>query len=535
MKLPLLSLILFLTGVLQSQADQKTWFFGGGTNDVTTGLRFTGPDNVPLPYNDVRFPLNMQENNVIVTDPGSGVVQFYSDGLSVIDRSNQVMPNGGDLSGGPSSMYGTSIVFDPAGCNRYYLFYCQAETNPPPREAYYSVLDLDLPGNGTLANPQGDIDPTQKNISFLPPGANATEGLYAIPKADRYRESWLFIGQRNGNLLTVYDVSATGVSLHATYEFTDLFPTFTTAEEIFGIRLIYQGDTDTTGRLVITPARTQTIVEMPIGYTTFNTSTGFLEGPVTVISEDREWTYGLAFSRDGSKLYFSDYNEKELYQYDFTNSVLTLVATAPHSGRSGGLLLAPDDKVYWADRAFNNNFTRIASMSSVNSPNEPGLACDFEYDTYVIGGNPNPFSIAALPTFGSFPPPSRVEQIRAADCDNDNGSATITRFRGQPPFTVQWDNGETGTTAFQLAGGVRQVTITDVVGCTSVLQVMIDGETDTIATPEISLDGLPCTGETITLSSPELDSNTYQWSGPNGFFASTPSVVLTDLSDEQLN
>lgn len=58
-----------------------------------------------------------------------------------------------------------------------------------------------------------------------------------------------------------------------------------------------------------------------------------------------------------------------------------------------------------------------------------------------------------------------------------DGSGTASANGGVPPYTYDWDNGETGPTATALSGGVHCVTITDSNGCTLVLCETVGGGT----------------------------------------------------------
>ena len=146
----LLWLIVSLTCVVPvaGQFAEHTWSIGGGDGRTRTGIRFDFNTSQPPDYSGIRSPLDLQENNTIISDGATGEVIIYSDGQQVVDAAHQPMPDGIGLRGTPSNMYGTSVVLDPAGCRTYYLFYGEDETATPPRSLYFARIDLDLPGNG---------------------------------------------------------------------------------------------------------------------------------------------------------------------------------------------------------------------------------------------------------------------------------------------------------------------------------------------------------------------------------------------------
>ncbi|HXC03377.1 MAG TPA: T9SS type A sorting domain-containing protein, partial [Bacteroidia bacterium] len=53
------------------------------------------------------------------------------------------------------------------------------------------------------------------------------------------------------------------------------------------------------------------------------------------------------------------------------------------------------------------------------------------------------------------------------NCNTHTGSATVTAFGGNPPYTYSWSNGAIGQTATGLGTGPYSVVITDYSGCTS--------------------------------------------------------------------
>lgn len=496
-----------------AQLEESTWFLGGPNDVVQVGMKFAGADNAPVPFNDTRYPLNLQENNIMVADGISGDIKFYSDGLQVIDNSHQPMPNGADLSGTFSSMYGISAVLDPSSCNRYYLFYSEDEEGSPPEQLYYSIIDMDLIGNGTVLSPLGDVVVTQKNIPLLGPNQNVAEGIYAIPKSSTSKESWLLAADINSNNLFIFDVSTSGIQLHGTYFLGDLFDNYPVSDPLFGIRFLYYGDSEDSGRLAIAPGRSMNGNYYPIGFVNFNPLTGvIMDAQATLIFHLTEWTYGLEFSPDGTKLYYSDYFQKALWQYDFASSSNIQIDVSTHVGRAGGLKLAPDGKIYWANRYINADFSPIKSLAAINNPNALGSACELEYDAYMFNGSPNPMLLGALPTFGSFPAAPLVQAIKEASCGYNDGRAEVLSNVGTAPFTYSWDNGEQTLIALNLTAGIHTVTITDVNGCEHIGQVEID-ESQFFSNVDLTITAEPinnCIGTpdgSLEISHPGIEPN----------------------------
>ncbi len=64
--------------------------------------------------------------------------------------------------------------------------------------------------------------------------------------------------------------------------------------------------------------------------------------------------------------------------------------------------------------------------------------------------------------------------VQAVSCHGlSDGTATVSITGGMAPYTISWDNGETGLTASALNGGSHVVQVTDQNGCSSVAEVTI--------------------------------------------------------------
>lgn len=512
--------LLFLTVVVLisstsfsfSQIDKHTWFFGNGSGNSRPGIRFDFSTNQPSKFNEVRYPLGLQENNIIVSDPSTGEVIFYSDGQIVVDGSHSPMPNGTNLEGSPSSMYGTAIVFDPSSCDRYFMISVQSEDDSYPRKIFYSTIDLNLIGNGTLEEPLGDVDSNEKNIEITPAGVDCTEGVFAIPKPGNSKDSWLFFGDRNEPVLYIYEISSSGFSQFAQYDLSTIMPSLPNGD-LFNIKLDFSLVNGTIGRLIVAPGRDVSQATYPVGSFNFNTKTGELDiNSYQLIDDATFWTYGTTFSPDGSKLYLSDYIGKTLKQYDFNSGQLTTLGTSDHIGRSGGLQLGPDGKIYWANVfEFQGSDDPVSYLSVINNPNLQGQASNLVIDSWEIGAVNNPSQVGALPSFGSFKTPPFALVLDDESCSMKNGSAGVDPGGSPVPLNIIWDNGETTPIAVNLDAGLHKVTVTDASGCSKVLEVDIDnsGSID----PSIDGDTLICEiGETSTILTGENGFTSYLWS-----------------------
>jgi hypothetical protein len=90
-------LIIFLVlqyPLLAQNYSRHNWFFGNSADAIV----FNKSDNEPM-WVDVQGTPFGQGGSAVATDPLSGELLFYTDGLSVFDASHNIMPDGTGLLG----------------------------------------------------------------------------------------------------------------------------------------------------------------------------------------------------------------------------------------------------------------------------------------------------------------------------------------------------------------------------------------------------------------------------------------------------
>ncbi len=133
-----------------------------------------------------------------------------------------------------------------------------------------------------------------------------------------------------------------------------------------------------------------------------------------------------------------------------------------------------------------------------------------------------------------------ISALQNACHDEDNGSATVTGSGGAGPYSYDWGNGQTTSSATDLAPASYAVIVTDANGCSNEVFVTIS------ANPEISstLDNLQdesggdANGAIAITTEGGSGDFTYEWTSDNGFFstdediegltAGTYSCIITD-------
>ena len=114
-----------------------------------------------------------------------------------------------------------------------------------------------------------------------------------------------------------------------------------------------------------------------------------------------------------------------------------------------------------------------SAWSSVNTGSSPqtltGLNANTDYEvrlTALCGADPgNPSSITRFKTLSL---PCTLDfsfSSTAPDCDQSNGSITVSVSSGVAPFRYAWSNGASTATLNNLGAGTYQVTVTDNQGC----------------------------------------------------------------------
>ncbi len=463
----------FQVQMLPAQFTTTKWFIGDEPSNA--GMTFYSEVGDPTPQNN-RVSLDMSESNVMLIE--TAVITMHSNGEKILNALTEEMPNGSDLKGNASSMYGSTIVAHPNFCYRYYVFYTQASEDPPPRKIFYSIVDQNIEIERQFFTSKGDVILSTKDTDITPTNVDAGESIYLVQKSMPKLGSWLMMSGRNTNSIYIFDISSNGVSLHRTYSLTDLNLT-TNSNTLVNIKFDSQDTDDSNSQLIIAPTD-GTSSNNSIGSYNFNRENGELDLSSQILIDDQTtFIYGTAFSPDGSKLYYSDHITKTLRQFDFETKVSMNIGTSPHNGRSGGLKLGPNNKVYWAN-IFDHKLDEspISALSVIANPNATGLNCNLMWDDYKITSNPLPKQIGALPTILKKAISPSIFMTNEASCNEINGSAQVIADPDLYPLKYQWENGEITANAISLAAGYHNVTITTLDNCTYVDSILISELSD---------------------------------------------------------
>ncbi len=296
---------------------------------------------------------------VTITDQFTGNLLFYSDGEQVFDGSHAEIPTfsgGTNLSGNPA--INSPAVAAPVTGNpgQYYIF-TNSGTNAP-NEIQYSIVDMNLAGNGSAQFPLGDATVINQGTGLADP----SEAMTVIPLGDG-ETFWLLTQDRNTFEIRVTEINNGGVGATINYDFTDgTNPGFQASHFSFNqdsswLAVAPQLSNRNIWVLTFDPATGVPAFDHQLLSTGFNDGAG-------------ESVYDVEWSNDGSKLYFSRFGGTgdvgNVYQIDFNDSTETATPILANPiNRSYGLKRAIDGRIY---HLYQETNTSSFELGRINRP-----------------------------------------------------------------------------------------------------------------------------------------------------------------------
>lgn len=305
------------------------WYFG-----ELAGLTFQNGNAEVLTDGQ----LQTNEGSSSISDPVTGALLFYTDGVTVWNRLHEVMPNGTGLNGDPSTSQSALIVPVPGSTTQYYIF------NPAPVTTlalrgrcyclYYSIVDM------RRADGYGDV--TTKNQHLID---DVTEHIAAV--ADCKNEGW-WVVLRSRLTRHFY-------SFHVELGRIDPVPVISDA----GNPLLTVQDA---GNMHISPNGRKLVITSTSGNSQlydFDVSTGKVLNPVSLFAQiSQGHHYGSAFSREGDRVYVAvsttdGQAPTKIYQFDASansanaiQSSRTVIGLLPNNNDWTPMQLGPDGRIY---------------------------------------------------------------------------------------------------------------------------------------------------------------------------------------------
>ncbi len=407
MRFSIVILMMFLITGVNAQHRNDKWCFGD-----SAGIDFSNLAQ-PVP---IHSSVKSRGSCVSICDNNSNLL-FYAytraalsgNTTLVKNRLDSLMLNGDNIIGRGWYME-LVIVPDPGDTNKYYLFSGAVTTI---HGFYYSIIDMTLDnGNGGLS---------QKNIQLLPDPAN--DGLTAV-KHGNGRDWWVIHRKHLGTNNTFYKflVSPSGISPPDTQNIGTLTATNTS-------RYIFNKEGNKLG-MVMYDGTIETF--------DFDRCSGMLSNHILIRAKNTvppaPGLWSCAFSPNSKYLYVSTVGFSDsvrLIQIDLQDTALyngadTIWTDTSNMSTTGGgfLRLAPDDIIYfscaWDTTVFNFPYpdsvynTVNTHLSVINTPDSPGVACNFTPFSFYLGG---------ARTYYGLP---------------NNPDYDMPRMQGSPCDTVQW-------------------------------------------------------------------------------------------------
>ncbi|MBW8050207.1 MAG: PKD domain-containing protein [Cytophagales bacterium] len=337
---------------------QGIWYFGNFAGvGFSSGLaQSIGGNSNPM----------VSKESVAAISDSSGNLLFYTNGRDLYDNTHNIMP-GGTLNGSNNvqiSASQTLIAPNPGNADQYYIFTVSDAQAVSPviviHDLSYSIVDLTLPGNGTIANPLGEIDTL--NVSA---GLKTTEHLAAIPHCNG-TDYWIIAHGADSSVLDqllAYQLTAAGLQP----------PVLSNS---FNVAANPNGLFDYTGQIDVAPngrkaAITDAATRLCYIYD-FDRTTGLF----TLLTTLNEGRYGVSFSPNSQLLYLVE--GFDILQFDLTDINYPGNFAGKSSHPFNSLQLGPDGKIYITRQS-------EAWLSVINYPNELNdlsdpNACGFNYD-----------------------------------------------------------------------------------------------------------------------------------------------------------
>jgi hypothetical protein len=336
-----LAVLLAASTRLFSQHYADKWYFGG-----KAAIDFTGGAPVALATSE----MTAGEGSASIADPSTGALLFYTDGITVWNADNAVMPNGTDLMGGLSSTQPALIVPKPESDNEFYIF--TTDQIGGSLGLRYSIVDRTLDG--------GNGDVTTKNVLMTTP---VTEKITAVQQPGTVNV-WLLAHGWDDNAFYAYRITPSGIDAPVVTN-TGIVHTDDVIQNSYG-----QMKFNTCGDQLALAAGYLDKVEI----FDFSTTTGIVSNPRTISYADH--VYGVEFSSNGNVLYVSTYDPSAtLIQYDLTiaNTAAMIAAAEIVSSTPDTYAMqrGPDGKIYVC-----KSFSQYLGV--INSPNTiGGTACNY--------------------------------------------------------------------------------------------------------------------------------------------------------------
>ncbi|MFB9053025.1 T9SS type B sorting domain-containing protein [Formosa undariae] len=389
MKNYLIAILFLLHGIVYAQYEAANWYFG-----EYAGINFNSNTNQVTPI--LNGKLNTKEGSSSISD-ANGNLLFYTDGITVYNKTHDIMDNGSYLYGDPSSTQSAIVVPKPNNPDIFYVFTVGSSVGGAGNNRGFNYSIIDISANSGL----GRV--TAKNRNLL---AYSSEKISAVVK-DCYGNSiWVITlstasGSQSSNLFNTFYA----------YEITDAAGISTKAVK----STISSRISDPRGALKLSPDGTKLIsanMQDGLFLYDFDPDTGLVTNSqqISITSTNNSTkSYGVEFSPNNKFLYVHASNDNNtgtstaasshyssLLQYDLeaVNISNSQIVLDNRNLFRGALQLGPDGKIY---RALASTYNiGLPYLGVINNPNIEGVSAQYVHNAINLRGNN---STQGLPPF----------------------------------------------------------------------------------------------------------------------------------------
>ncbi|OEJ99493.1 T9SS type B sorting domain-containing protein [Roseivirga misakiensis] len=518
-------LVLSLTALGQDFT-RHNWYFTGNDEALIFGKSITSEAFLDQ---GKRPQLNIGEK-ITSTDPTSGDLIFYSDGINIYDGTNEIMQNGNGIITDATGIQAMSTSPVPGAGNEdlFYLFHRNAAG-----EILYTVVDRSVQGNRADGPPAGEVTAIGKNL--LSGITDRGNGMITIGSRDM-TEFWLITQNATNGLFEIHSIPEPGGSFNAVGNLNLTTP----------IEALHMAYNTATSQIAVIPSNNSNIQILH-----FNEAVPELTFRRTILNTfvlGETFGGSAGWSVSGNHLFFSrnDGTSGNIYRFNMLDirddAPLESVLTTPVE-ESLSLQLAPDSTIYhiYRDAPGGSRF-----MGKINQPDSAITIVNYEsglFDGVDVNSN----------YFSQFSPEANVEPVVTAVAQDGEFCMNnpIQFFPMIEPSTAVptdyfWDFQPFGLTSNQQA---PVMTFEQAGFLSATLSVIINGEvvTSNVIMREILENDLQvslpdttiCEGETLELDAePEQGGQGQQGGATGGPFEylwstgeTTSTITVSDAGD----
>ena len=428
-----ISAILIFLSYSSNLAGQCIW------NPAGIRINFCDPDSIVVsPSSKVH-----RNSEVSITVSNNDEILFYTNGVSVWNKNDEVMENGDEMGGHRTSSQAAVIQYS-SNSQKYHLFTI-GQGIGENGILYLSTIDM------LLDNELGAV--TKKKV---PIDNNFTENIVAIPgKCDT---TWLLLHKRDTSLYISIPVIG------------DMVGSPQIASDAGSVSKLVDVDPFSekkwNGDLIISPNNNigvNTSFQGVVEIFKFNNSTGIIEDIQILQSKtyNREYIGGRSgdFSQSGNLFYLSEYFvtlENVVAQYDLTYNTIEEIRSSriEIDRRIPNRFLSMDIRRDVIGRMWVSGLDSF-HISVINKPENSGHNCDFVYNYLKVSDHLYYFqSLNESPVLKDERVPNLSQPFPkdTLTCDNN-----IVLSAWQPNVQYLWQDGSNDSTYSVTAPGIYWV------------------------------------------------------------------------------